>query len=598
MAEVDNARETGVPIVLGVTGHRRIRGEAELRAGVDAIFAEFRKAYPNSPLRLLSSLAEGADQLCAEAAIAGNVRVIAPLPFPEDICLASTSFETDEGRAKFKELLRHPMVESFVVALPDDVTPRDGAAWERFRDDHDKRAICYANAGSYVVLNCQALIALWDGTPSDRASGTFPIVQFKLSGDAPDAYPWPRGLGHHADTGPVYALHCAREASDEPSGQRRDFYPGFNLAKEAPVSFAPAAVREARRGQDAEKRQFRQVCATIDGFNREVRALANEGGEAKPSSDADGGIVGRRVAELQSIRAAAARLARGYHKRMDRLALGVFALIFLGLLSFHLYAHWFEHGEHELVHRPVFLGLFLAFLSASLVVALWVKFRHYERKWLDFRSLAEALRVQICWCLAGIDDSASANYLQQVRGDLSWVRRAIRACSPPPHLCRETFAQMRPTDQTAALASVGKDWIEGQAKFFEAYEQYHSDENRYRRIGVGLAVLGWILAGTLLVLHPQHPPTVLLIGSSVLVVLGGLVIAWKETRLLSEFSRQYQNMHVLFKAAKRDLDAHLRRSDVASAQRLIKELGREALSENASWLVTHRAHQFELPVHG
>ena len=111
-----------VPIVLGLVGHRDLRpGDWDvLKQRLNEIFQQFRDAYPHTPLVLLSALAEGADQLAAEAALDSGVFVRAPLPFPPEIYRQSTSFDTDDGRRRLDELLANPRVEWFVVSLPGD----------------------------------------------------------------------------------------------------------------------------------------------------------------------------------------------------------------------------------------------------------------------------------------------------------------------------------------------------------------------------------------------------------------------------------------------------------------------------------------------
>ena len=60
-----------VPIVLGVTGHRDLPSEDSetLRMAVRKLFAQLKHDYPNSPFKLISGLAEGADRLVAEVAL-------------------------------------------------------------------------------------------------------------------------------------------------------------------------------------------------------------------------------------------------------------------------------------------------------------------------------------------------------------------------------------------------------------------------------------------------------------------------------------------------------------------------------------------------
>ena len=95
-----------VPIVLGLVGHRDLRpGDRDvLKQRLNEIFQQFRDAYPQTPLVLLSALAEGADQLAAEAALGSGVFVRAPLPFPPEIYRQSTSFDTDDGRRRLDGL--------------------------------------------------------------------------------------------------------------------------------------------------------------------------------------------------------------------------------------------------------------------------------------------------------------------------------------------------------------------------------------------------------------------------------------------------------------------------------------------------------------
>lgn len=61
-----------LPIVIGVSGHRDLRREdiPALRALVHKELLALKTAYPHSPFLLLSALAAGADQLCAEEALA------------------------------------------------------------------------------------------------------------------------------------------------------------------------------------------------------------------------------------------------------------------------------------------------------------------------------------------------------------------------------------------------------------------------------------------------------------------------------------------------------------------------------------------------
>ena len=77
-----------VPLVIGVTGHRDLRTQDVplLEREVAAIITRLQRDYigeeNETPLVLISALAEGADRIVARVALALGVRLIAPLPLP------------------------------------------------------------------------------------------------------------------------------------------------------------------------------------------------------------------------------------------------------------------------------------------------------------------------------------------------------------------------------------------------------------------------------------------------------------------------------------------------------------------------------------
>ena len=95
-------------LVIGVTGHRKLRSEdvPALQARVRAFFVDMQARYPELPLVLLSSLAQGSDQLVAQVALDLGLRVIAPLPLPLDL------YRADFEPADFARLIADRMVDA------------------------------------------------------------------------------------------------------------------------------------------------------------------------------------------------------------------------------------------------------------------------------------------------------------------------------------------------------------------------------------------------------------------------------------------------------------------------------------------------------
>src|SRR5216684_3311424 len=77
-----------LPLVIGVTGHRDLRDrdvprlEQEIAGILDGLRRDYLGGGEETPIIILSALAEGADRLVARVGLAKGARLIAPLPIP------------------------------------------------------------------------------------------------------------------------------------------------------------------------------------------------------------------------------------------------------------------------------------------------------------------------------------------------------------------------------------------------------------------------------------------------------------------------------------------------------------------------------------
>jgi hypothetical protein len=148
---------------IGVTGHRKLADVAAIEAGVDAALAAIEARFPNEPLRILSSLAEGADRLVAQRILAcSGARLVVVLPLPRFDYMAD--FESQQSREEFLALVGEA---DALIEMPA----------------RERRAEAYEQAGRYVVEHSDVLVAVWDGLPARGRGGTAEIVE------------WARGLG-------------------------------------------------------------------------------------------------------------------------------------------------------------------------------------------------------------------------------------------------------------------------------------------------------------------------------------------------------------------------------------------------------------------
>jgi hypothetical protein len=166
-----------VPLVVGVTSHRNLVAEeaAALCERARDLFAQLRRDFPNLPLVVLSSLAEGGDQLVAREALACGARLVAPLPLPPEEY--AKDFSDDAVRAAFAELCDR----AEVLQLPV-MADSTAAAIATPGDARDRQ---YAQAGVFVASHSHVLLALWDGRGSALLGGTAQVVRYALEGVMP-----------------------------------------------------------------------------------------------------------------------------------------------------------------------------------------------------------------------------------------------------------------------------------------------------------------------------------------------------------------------------------------------------------------------------
>lgn len=155
------------PLRVAVTGHRPNRlvvVEARLRHRICAVLAAIRAGAGRSgrsPLIALTALAEGADRMFADAALAIGYRVDVLIPF------ASTDYETtfadDADTRHYRRLVASAIhVETLPGSLSDDTA-------------------AYEAVGRACVDRCDILVAIWDGKPAAGRGGSPDIIDYALS---------------------------------------------------------------------------------------------------------------------------------------------------------------------------------------------------------------------------------------------------------------------------------------------------------------------------------------------------------------------------------------------------------------------------------
>ena len=151
---------------LGITGHQGL--DSATAALVKEAIAQELAA--RGAVRGIGSLAEGADQIFAEAVLRGGGSLTAIIPSAG----YERAFSDDRGRERYRSL-RERSAE--IIEMPFQA-PSDEAYWA---------------AGQKVVQLCEELLAIWDGQPAGGLGGTADVVAYARERNVPVTVIWPEG---------------------------------------------------------------------------------------------------------------------------------------------------------------------------------------------------------------------------------------------------------------------------------------------------------------------------------------------------------------------------------------------------------------------
>ncbi|HTK57557.1 MAG TPA: hypothetical protein VL336_01095 [Sphingomicrobium sp.] len=380
---------------LGVTGHRSGSLGPGAQTVTDRIadavrditsaaldqYSSNRGWYSQSPPQLLmvSPLADGADQIAANAALANGYALHVVLPFTRKQTCAEVA---EPFRGEFDRLAD---AAGCLLELPGN--PADPLE-------------AYVMAGRATLAHCDVLIAVWDGQVPRGRGGTgevvelamargIPIIHIPVDPDKPVTLLWsaydPAVLTLHSDDidrRPFDGKHLAELVSlllSPPVDERERGYlttyfserpRRFRARVEYPLLLATAGISRfgakdfqatsAAATREEEWRRYRESCAERHGVSLHLDLL----GEAHRWS---GGL--------------ATYFAQNYRSgHVLNFVLAALAVI-MGLAGFLLPASKLELAALEFV--------------LALIIILNTRFgvRHeWHRRWLDYRQLAERLR--------------------------------------------------------------------------------------------------------------------------------------------------------------------------------------------------------------
>jgi hypothetical protein len=556
-----------IPIIIGVTGHRDLPREDTnvLRIFIRQLFEQLKRDYPNSPFKLISGLAEGADRLVAEVALDLGFSLLAALPMPPTDY--EQDFESPQSLEDFRNLVAK--AESCFV-VPQDA---DLANTEPSRD------LKYLALGRYIARHSQIVVALWDGVSEQVApdgskqiltGGTADVVRLCRSGlfsESSDQIVLPEvtWLEH---------LWVRRQGRPLPNGDVGHW------ARDIDVGSA--------NGYESSKKRISAVLSSIDKFN----ACACNLPPAQTQQSCDWLLGGNPPQEVTTYLArplacfAAADAAAGQRQAERAKAIKwISGLAVVSIICQQVYSgpdmRWGWLAAH----------ITLAMLAFFEYTRYFTRDNPREQQYMDWRSLAEALRVQVFWLASGVRSSVADHYLSGDRDELDWIRQAAR----------NTTVGVMPMFDQKIVGWARNAWLESQHGYFQKKSPENGNKVRqFGKLTSASFVLALFITISTLVAHLMDvtdPALNMFVLASGVCFLGSAVLkTYAEQMAFEEQKNRYHVMGETYKTALARYDGHLSQNDFGRAREVLLLIGKEALTENAGWLRLHRQRQFEVTV--
>ncbi len=559
-------------LTIGITGHRDLveKEVPALKEAVRDFFLQMRRDYSGLDLQLITPLAEGSDRLVTDVALELGIDLIVPLPMPQ------AEYEKDFSSPESIEAFRSSLKKARIIHLRSLATTDNRPATAA---DHDRQ---YAQLGIFISNHSQVLLALWDGKPSGAIGGTASVVNYHLTAIMPGYSVNEESPNLLADNENDLAYHivCSR---DRFNGKPRD---GLKPQQTAWIT----AHFGIENGHNMPL-EYEVMLHRLQDFGRDKKKYEAE-------IEKEGADLLENAPDLELPMGTGAISEK--HRIADWLAIHFQKRISLGLIAIHSIAVligliFIVYSEFDGLDFLVNFFLF-AFLAGFLLYKLG-EHRQWHRKHLDYRALAEGLRVQFYWSLAGVIDTQSAefaydNFLQKQDVDLGWIRHVMRNVS---------LARSRDQDPPEAWVDwVIEQWVgdeSGQTGQLAYYQRKELEKaTRFKRttnlgrvalwVGVIIAIV-LAIAGTDI---SDFQRNLLLVLMGILPLIAGVRDAYSHKRAEKELIKQYRFMGGILTNARRLLDSS---DDPEFRRQVLRALGNAALEEDAEWILMHRERPLE-----
>jgi hypothetical protein len=564
MIDTKSGADVRVPLVIGAIGHRDLVAAetGTLEARVHDFLDTLQRKYPDLRVSVLTSLADGADRLVAGVAKSLHMPITYVLPMPTEL------YERDFDGAslgEYRDLLR----SGNVLTLP---LVGDNTA-EQVTRPGARRDLQYAGLGAFIAAHCHILLALWDGNENGASGGTAQIIRYHQDDYMPgltNGEPRPRLDVSDDESDLVHHVVCSR---DRPDGTP-------NPPLHAGEAWWLSRDFETPRTRDMPSR-YEVVLRRMVEFSQDVtrhNGLIEQQSNVLLAHDIDV-VIDQGTRAIAELFKAADSLAKHYHDRTHAALRVLYVCAGLAGLCYIAYGNL---SDWSLMIYPYWV-----FMAASIAAYLAASRGAWQRRSMDYRVLAEALRVQFYWAIAGVERSSVSRFghdafLKRQELELGWIRNMLRVAGQ-----RDDATDEVPSELGVEIAV--RDWVGSQLNYFRRRWPQLLVGHRITGLldrtsfAAGLLLAGWLALAQLF--FERQPTNGLIALMGFLPVVAWLLQHFAQRTSGGELISQYQFMERVLSNAQRQL---LVASSASERRRILRELGNALLRENSQWVLRLR----------
>ena len=605
------------PIVVGVSSRKGdIADEESISGLIISEMVRLRNTFPNSPFVVISSLAESEERLTARLAIEHlNAKLIAILPMPPG--RYENALADDENGEDFRRVLGQ--AESS-IDISSQMRSRLGGEGDGLIGD---QALTERFAAAFIAEHSEILFAICADDDMEEPDTTAQIIKWIREGSITREYSLREnktGLDNMDKSMIITINPQTRRSRAESVPCEEDYSAQLNVSG-GQFGILSAVLRAASRkffslvqsvsntldnlydrffkragadtGDRYEHTPFIGIVERIEGFNLDIKNYLDDHGDKELvksmkyllQDEYDNELVSgdETLGKIMRLYSGADVLSQFYQKKTARLINWIYVLFFIAVVLYGL------------IDMSSYLVLF--YIGLIPAIALLVKKTARERiedRFLDYRALAEGLRVQFFWTLSGINENVSSHYLSKYEGLLTWIRKAVRSVE----IMTLRAGGAKPVRQNAQFLDITKRlWIESQLDYFRSKKRpLLAMSRQFGNITFLSFVFTLLIAlvyGVYVVIAGVGNNTAIndfqiLLGA--IAAVGVAAQAYKSKRAYDELERRYSLAQQTYASARRELEI-----GKVPAERVLVAVGREALLENSDWLWTHRNVPIEVP---